>query len=366
MKIDILNTHSLLMAVEQLTPAKTFLRDRYFPTNAATDVFSTDDVLVDYKDGSKKLAPFVAPRKEGVTVLRSGYTTERYTPPYIAPRRALTIDDLNKRGFGEALFTNLTPEERQGTFILRDAEELGDLISRREEAMAAETMLNNGCVMKAIGDDIENPEEFEIRFYAGEENPDAYTPTVSWDDEKADIYKDLKAMIQLRTKKGLGATEFVCAPDVAAAIVDNEKVQKYLDIHNYNLGTVDPKELPEGASLVAVLNIYGRMLSIISYDEVYVDEEGNEKAFIPAGCGVLTAPAAGRTLYGAVTQLEQVDGEFHTYAGTRVPKYLSSAENNSRTLTLKSRPLMIPNNKGAFLSAQVIFEGKDGEGEGEG
>ena len=61
-----------------------------------------DDVLVEYRDGDKRLAPFVAPRKGGVTILRKGYTMERYTPPYIAPKRTLTADDLSKKGFGEA------------------------------------------------------------------------------------------------------------------------------------------------------------------------------------------------------------------------------------------------------------------------
>ena len=78
MPFNFFETHTLLMAVERLTPANSFLRDRYFPTNVASDVFATDDVLVEYKDGSKKLAPFVAPRKGGVTILRSGYTMERY------------------------------------------------------------------------------------------------------------------------------------------------------------------------------------------------------------------------------------------------------------------------------------------------
>ena len=363
MNVDILSTHSLLMAVEELTPAKTFLRDRYFPTNTATDVFSTNDVLVDYKDGNKKAAPFVAPRKEGVTVLRSGYNTKRFTPPYIAPRRALTIDDLSQRGFGEALFTQLTPEQRQVTFMMRDAEELGELISRREEIMAAETMLTGGCVMKHIAEDLENPEEFEIRFYDEQANPYTYTPTTSWDAEGADIMGDLRAMISLLTKKGLPASELVCAPDVASAIVENETIQKYLDIRRYELGTVDPSELPAGAALVAVLNVFGRMISIISYDETYTADDGTETPFIPAGSAILTAPAAGRTLYGAVTQLEQADGEFHTYTGTRIPKYLSSPENNSRTLTIKSRPLMMPNNKGAFISAELVFEA-DSEGGG--
>ena len=57
MAFDIFGTHTLLMGIEQVTPPRTFLRDRYFPTNEATDIFSTNDVLVEYKDGSKKLAP---------------------------------------------------------------------------------------------------------------------------------------------------------------------------------------------------------------------------------------------------------------------------------------------------------------------
>ena len=39
---------------------------------------------------------------------------------------------------------------RQQVLIVRDADELGDLITNREEAMAAETMLTNGCIMKHI------------------------------------------------------------------------------------------------------------------------------------------------------------------------------------------------------------------------
>ena len=88
----------------------------------------------------------------------------------------------------------------------------------------------------------------------------------------------------------------------------------------------------------------------------YTDDEGNDKLYIPSGKCVLTAPGAGRTAYGAVSQVEQSDGEFHTYAGRRVPKYVSSAEGNSRTLTISSRPLMIPNNKNPFIVADVLTD----------
>ena len=39
MAIDFLNTYQLLQAVKEQPPMSTFLRDRYFPTNDATDIF---------------------------------------------------------------------------------------------------------------------------------------------------------------------------------------------------------------------------------------------------------------------------------------------------------------------------------------
>lgn len=347
-------THTLLMAVEQLTPAKTFLRDRYFPSNDVTDIFSTDDVLVEYRDGTKRLAPFVAPRKGGVTVLRNGYTMERFTPPFIAPKRSLTTDDLSKRGFGEALYTTLTPEQRQQALLLRDAEELSELITRREEAMAAETMLTNGCIMKHIADDKDKGDEMEIRFYTETRNPAEFIPAKMWNEAGAKIFADLAAMARLLTSRGLPAADLVCSPDVADTVVNDDEVQKILDNRRYELGDVAPTVLPAGAAIAARLNVGGRIISVISYDETYTDGAGNNKLFIPSGKCVLTAPGAGRTLYGAVTQVEQSDGEFHTYAGRRVPKYLSSAEGNTRSLTISSRPLLIPNNKNPWIVATVL------------
>lgn len=359
MPFNFYDTHTLLMAVESLTPANSFLRDRYFPTNVASDVFATDDVLVEYKDGSKKVAPFVAPRKGGVTILRSGYTMERYTPPFVAPKRALSYDDLAKRGFGEALYSQLTPAQRQQVLVLRDADELGEFITRREELMAAETMLTNGCIMKHIADDATKDDEMEIRFYTGDSNPATYTPETKWDAEGAHIIDDLQAMARLLTSKGLRASDLVCSPDVADAIIKNAEVQKFLDLRRYELGEVKPETLAPGAAIMAVLNVGGRKISVISYDETYTDDNGDDVQYIPSGKCILTAPACGRTLYGAVSQVEQSDGLFHTYAGKRVPKYLADANGNTRSLTISSRPLMIPNNKNPFIVADVLTADDD-------
>lgn len=357
MAFNFYDTHHLLASVQQLPPLHTFLLDRYFPTNAASDIFATTDVLVEYKKGSKKAAPFVAPRKGGIAILREGYTMKRFTPSYIAPKRTLTIDDLQKRGFGEALYSNLTPEQRQGVLMLGDLDELRGMNKRRKEAMAAEVIFTNACKMDEYVDDFNNFEEKEVRYYDGESNPAVYTPSATWDTTEASgkqIIDDVAAMIKMLTSRGLPATEVLVAPDVADVILSNEWILKLLDNRNYMIGGVDPETLPSGAAKIARLNIKGRMIDFLTYEDTYTEIDGTVKSFIPAGMIAVGAPAAGRTVYGAVTQLEQADGEFHTYAGTDVPKYLSDATHNVREVTLTTAPLCIPNNENPFISAKVL------------
>lgn len=354
MAFDIFKTQHLLMAVERLTPPTSFLKDYFFPTNDATDIFTTDDVLVEYKDGSKKVAPFVVPMKNGLAVQREGYVMERYEPPTVAPKRVLTLDELNKKGFGEAIFSTLTPEARAGALVVKDAAELGEMITRREEAMAAEVMRTNACIMNHYADSGELVEEKTIQFYE-DANPATYTPATKWDVAEADIYGDLAAMIKMLTSKGLPATDLVVAPDVAELLIADETIQTLLDIRRYELGAIAPElnSAYPGAAVIGIINVLGRNLKIWVYDETYTNESDVDTPYIPAGYAILSAQNAGKTIYGAVTQLEQADGEFHTYAGRRVPKHIADPNNNVRTLTLTAKPICMPVQKNPWVSAKV-------------
>lgn len=362
MELDLTKTHTLLAAYEALPPVTSFLKDRYFPTNAMTDIFNTEDVLVDYKDGVKKVAPFVAESVGGMIIARTGFTTDKFEPPLIAPARSLTIDDLRKRGFGEAIFNGLSPAQRETMITLRDLQELDAMTTRREEIMAAETMINSKCVMKHItnvSSPETSPQEKTIVFYSGGTNPNVYTPTVGWDASGAKILDDLNAMVQMLTSKGLPAEDLIVSGDVASAIINDATLQKLLDVNRMNLGGVAPLELPAGAAHIGTLNVYGKMIKIISYTETYEDDEGTVTPYIPAGTVILTAPACGRGLYGCVTQLE-MDGEFYSYPGRRVPLYRADFSANTRKLVLSSRPVLIPKVKGCWVSAKVTGLGVGG------
>jgi len=348
------NTDILLASLEKTHPTSGFLKDRYFPA-ADDSVFATEDVLIEYKDGSRKMAPFVHPRKDGVIMERDGYQTERYTPADVKPKRPLTIDDLKKKGFGEALFKNTSPAEREALILAKDIKELDEGISRREECMAAETLLTSGCVMKhLIDENADKYDEREIRFYSEASNPNIYTPTNLWGSGSADIIGDLEALIELFATKGLPFEDLIVGGNVAKTILKDANILKLLDNRRYELGQVAPVKLGDGVSQVATLNILGNNINILSYQEKYVNDAGALVPFIPSGKIIATAPGAGKIVYGAVTQMEQADGQFHTYAGKRVPKYLADATNNVRTIGLTSRPLLIPNYKGSWISATVL------------
>lgn len=353
--IDLYNTRQLIAAVQGIDPRPSFLAGRYFPTNDATDIFSTEKVLVEYRKGQRGLAPFTGRNGAPVVIGRAGQEMREYTPPTVAPARILTVDDVAKRGFGEALMPSISPEARADYLALADMEELDGYITRREEAMAAEVLLTNGCTMKAVTDDLGVTVEDELRFYSEESNPAVMAFDTSWDNPKAPILKYLGNMARYLTSRGLPASDLVCAPDVADAIVNNEGVQKLLDNRRVAIGEAAPKLEASGASVMCQLNVYGRMIDVISYDETYTDESGAVRQYIPAGKVVMTAPGSGRKLYGAVTQLGD-DKNMHTYFGRRVPRVTANQEDNLRKLTVTSRPLLIPADVNPFVSGTAIFE----------
>lgn len=355
MPINIYQTQTMLGAYRQMVPATSFLRDRYFP-HAASDQFPTEEVLVEYKDATgNKMAPVVMPRKGGITVEREGYRTERMAPPLVAPSRPLTIDDLNKKGFGEDLFSNRTPAQRQAEILVQDLADFDEMITNREEYIAAKCMFGNGYVLKQYADKYGTGvfKEFELRFYDNV-NDAVYAPGTMWNAAEADsIFADLHQMILMLTTKGNNATEVLLGSDVADVLMKNVGVKEIMDLQRFNMGSIDPVALPQGAARLGTLNIRGRKIDLLTYDGTYIDEEnGDVTSYVPAKQICVTAPGAGRLLRGAVTQMEQSDGQWHTYMGARVPQYW--ANKNGRQLTVSSRPLLVPRTKNPFISATVL------------
>lgn len=342
------DTTTLLKGVKQINPVGSFLRDTFFP--AGNDqTFVTDTVTIDSKKGKRKLAPFVAPKVGGFTVDREGYITSTIKAPTIAPQRVMNLEHIMQRSFGESLVSPLTPEQRAARLLGEDLADLNEMIDRREEWAVAQLLFTGKINIKGYIDyDGKNTVDQVIDY----KKEDIKTAAKTWDAAGSSPLSDIRA---LRTKvmKDSGVSPTICLMDSAtfSLFINNEEVQKILNIINYNVGEIAPKIMNQGA-----VTFCGRFpslgLDIYTYDEWYLDEEEHEKPLITEGHILVAGRNVGGFKYGAVTQLE--NGTFKTYEAKRVPKSWENEADDIRMIRLASKPVPVPYNVDSWAVLKVI------------
>lgn len=360
--MDIYSTYYMLAAVSALPVEHTFFKRRYFPTNETLDVFSTAKVLADYKEGSRKAAPFVLPRIGGVSVAREGFSTYELEPGNISLSKPLTADHLNNRGFGEALMSGKTPAERERMFLIEDLADLSARISRTEEKLAIDTMMDNGTIMRHQTEVPEIYQDVPVQFYDGEDNPALFTPSANWVHSTykdgvatpGNWYHDIRAMITMLTHRGLPATDLLVSSDVGEFLLDDPWVMQVLDNRRVEMGRIDPKELTEYVTSLGLFNFQGRKVEILISDGTFEDAKGKDTPYMADGSVIVTAPGCGRGLYGGVTQLEN-DGHYHTYPGTRVPQHIFTLRPPVKETQLTAKPLLAPQRKSPWTAAKKVL-----------
>lgn len=364
MALNIYEPIFMLPLVRELGIEYTFVRERYF--NGDTTLFKQEKVLVDYDDGTGRiLAPFVIPTVGAVPMTRDGYETYELVPPYISVSLPLTEADLNRRMAGENIISTVTPDQRARTYLAKDLNTLSMAITRREEWMCVQTMLDNECVMKHIGDNGNKGKDMIARYYNGT-NPGVFTPSAAWarstDDGKTPgtWFGSVKAQLSDMRQKGRNATELLVGSQVAELITGDPWIWKMLDNRRAELGEIDPRWQAAGVTRIGKLNFGGQDLEIFVYEGTYEEQDiktrkKTVKPYFPPTAAVLTEPNSGKLCYGAVTQKEQ-DGQWHTRAQERVPKHIDDVKHNSEETIMTSRPIACPKIKSPWRSCRNVFD----------
>lgn len=361
--MNMYDTVYMLAAIEELPLEHTFFKDRYFHTDDVMDVFNTSKVLADYREGSRKKAPFVMPRIGSLPVGREGFSAFELEPAYISLSMPMTLDQLKKRNFGESLMSGLTPEDRARQLQIRDMAELSARISRTEEWMACQVMLNNGITMRHETDVKDEYDDVPCYFYDEDDNPAEFKPAAAWKhstiDTKGQItvgnwFEDIYKMVAFLKRKGRPATDLLVGADVGSFLMEDPWVLRMLDNRRVEMGRIAPTELTEYVTNLGAFNFKGRTLDILVCEGTYEDEKGRDVDYLDADSVIVTAPACGKGLYGAITQLE-ADGEYHTYAGKRVPQHLFTIKPPVKETQVAASPLMVPKRKNPWCSAKKVL-----------
>ena len=353
--IDFFSTYTLMAITEEIVPRTGFFKDRYFPTGAG-DIFASDKVLTAYRKGDRKMAAFVAPRVGDIPMDRRGYAIREYVPAYIAPSRILTLDDLTKRGFGEAMYPGMTQAQRALQLQKDDLTDMEARIARREEWMAVQTMINNGCTMQEYIDDNTAGEQNVVQFYDSTSNH-TYTVSNVWNGNSGDFFGDVKAMAKELAHRGLPAADLILGTDAADAILDIQKVRDLLDKNlAIEVGAINQQLTQyDGVAFMGTMNFGGFRLNLFDVSESYVNDSNQDTPYFPAKSAMVTAPNCGHMMYGAINQIDYGSTEFTTHAAKRVPKFVVDQDKDIRKLRLASRPLAAPKNYCPYIYAANVI-----------
>lgn len=345
--MDMFTTRTMLPMVDISNQANhVFLRDRYFANRITFDTKKVDIDIVGR--GQRKLAPFVNPKIGGKVVEREGYTTNSYEAPEISPMRVTTAEDMLNRSPGESMYSPKSPTERAAEQLGRDLWELDHLINRREEAMCAEALFTGKITIHGEGYDD------ELNYWPANpaEQPKTTVSTL-WSSSAANPLADLRAIRRSMIKaSNITPRELICGTGVIEALLDRIGSSTALDMRRVDMGFVDPQHLPNGVTYWGYLKDSG--LDIYTYDEWYVDDNGNDQAMVPNDLALMAGNDAKTIMaYGCVALAG--DGTVRFYEGARVPdSWVQRANPSGRVIQIKSRPLPIINQIQGFHVIKAI------------
>jgi len=314
----------------------TFLRDTFF---GAREYPQTPLIEFDFRRGRRKMAPFVAPLVGGKLMERQGFETRFFRAPRIAPVRALRTPDLEARMMGETIYSTRSPADRAAELLAEDAIFCDEAITRREEWMCRNVLVNGAITVTA-----DTGYQMVIDFTqssAGAAN-NHYIPTVKWDVASgSDPLADLEAA-RLATIKDSGIAPNVALMGVNAAkvFIRNPQVAALLNKLQYSIATIQP--VIQAPNVVLIGQVPG--MQVFEYADYFEDDTGTIFPMLPDNfVMLLSTNTPNKIAYGAFTQLEDAKAKrFVTYTEPRIPFVYGDEEGGSLFYRLTSCPLPMP------------------------
>ena len=312
-EINLENTATWAAAFLKNYEPSMFLRKNFF---SGLETFRGDKVIMDYKKGTRKMAPFVVPGNAAL-VARNSFQTKEYAPPMMAPARALNVKALKQRAFGENPLNPLSEAERASRVRAEDLKDLTDMIDRRIEWMCAQLLVNGQFTAEGYAEDGKEKVTDTVTI-------DGFTQkkTLSgddlWSSDKADIYNQIKDVGVEMRKNGNNPTVMIANSKTITHLLNNPSLHEKMMIPNNALfASIQPSIVDSTVTRYAILTPGN--IEVYGYDDCYVDDAGATQSYIPDGYVIFTTKNIGKILAASVTQLME-DGEFHTFEGLYVPK----------------------------------------------
>jgi hypothetical protein len=339
MSVDMYDSRTMLAAMEEMFPPRTFLRDTFFRN---TRTFTSKTVDVDVKKGGRRVAIYVDPKDKGHVNDRKGYTTKSYEAPYIKEQKVITPYDLLSRSPGQSIYDPQGPQARAAKALADDLTELDEMVTRAEEIQACQGMFA-GAITVRNGDTI----SFGL---AAAHNLASNAGHTLWASiAKTALLAQLRGWRRLLVKdSGRSPTDIILGSDAADAFLKALDPDSGGGLTNLRVerGQITPSLLPNGVTYLGYFPELG--VDVWSYDEYY-HNGSTDVAMVPEKkMWMGSRNARFDRLYGVIQDMEAL------YAVSRFPRSWLEKDPSARMVEVQSAPLLVPHEVDSFMVAAVI------------
>jgi hypothetical protein len=337
------DTAELVATMPSLKTPSSWLCDMFFPLEVLSDA---PTVAIDVDTGLRRLAPFVSPLVEGKMVESRQYQTNLFRPPYIKDKRTPDLTRPVRRMIGERLLGgSLTPQERLEANIAYQLMDQTQMIQRRIEWMAAQTLLNGQLTI--IGDGYASP--LVINFNRSPTLQVSLTGAGQWGQTGVSPTQFLQTWaLAVQQASGAVATDVILTPTPWLALQSDLRLINAIWAPRAGDSNIDMGVYtPNGGQMVGR---YGQFTFWL-YNEWAIDPISDiESPLLPDG----TVIVASREMMGVRAFGNILDPEFAYGPMAFAPKIWMNKDPAQLVMMMQSAPLTIPSRVNAALSANVM------------
>lgn len=339
--MDLFSTQTLVAIVSDLRVPQQGLASRYF-TSASQD--TSEEIHFDIDNKPRRMAPFVSPLVAGKVVQSRGFRTATFKPAYIKDKRVFHPGRAIKRLMGERIGGgDYSPEQRMQALLVQDLQDQLEMLERRMEWMAAQTLYNGAVTV--VGDDY--PAAL-VDFGRDANQTVVKTGGNRWGEVGIKPLDDLQDWSDAMVKNtGVALTEVLMTVDAWKVFRADADVKTRLDRYRGNSTMTQDAHQKEGLVFQGMVDQF----AIYTYSGWAVDPVTNtESAYLPAftvlGCAGPQL-VEGVRHFGAILDVDSLQA---------VPYFVKSwtqEDPSMRYLLMQTAPLLVPYRVNATFRATV-------------
>jgi len=319
----------------------------FFPRVLTSD---KEEILFEQvTDGTRELAPFVAPNVQGRVLRDRGYTTKTFKPAYVKPKHVVDPSRAIPRMAGEALGGDLTLAQRWDAIVAENMRLERIMIENRWEWMAARAVIDGAVVV--TGEDYPT---VTVDFGRDPSLMGTLLDTARWGEADAKPLKDIE--LYRRRVHDLASTtitRLTFGLEAWDAFTSHEEVRDLLDTRYRGSDTDFNRAISDGSPHEYRGRISGQngmgTLELYTYSQKYREEDGSLQEFLDQNAVVGSGSGLqGVRCFGAIK-----DKRAGLRALPMFPK-MWDVEDPSVTYTMtQSAPLMVPAEPNASFTLRV-------------